>query len=94
MSWLSVFLPSLFTSDSAGPPTMREYMQAKYSGPRIGVQPAPFPEALISRLTILATGCKKHPAYRAIRQPRTPCSRCADMWAASRALASNGSSEG
>lgn len=47
---------------------------------------SPYRDAQIARFSLLAEGCKRHPAYRAIRQPRTSCSRCADMWGASRAM--------
>jgi hypothetical protein len=44
------------------------------------------PGAHLYKFIMLANGCKKHPAYRAIRQPRTHCSRCADMWAARQSM--------
>ena len=40
----------------------------------------------IELLTILAEGCKKHPAYRARRTPSVECVPCAEMWEARVAL--------
>jgi hypothetical protein len=40
----------------------------------------------IELLTILAEGCKKHPAYRARRRPGVECVPCAEMWEARAAL--------
>ena len=40
----------------------------------------------IELLTILAEGCKKHPAYRARRRPSVECVPCAQMWEARAAL--------
>ena len=40
----------------------------------------------IELLTILAEGCKKHPAYRARRRPSVECVPCAEMWEARVAL--------
>ena len=40
----------------------------------------------IELLTILAEGCKKHPAYRARRRPSVECAPCAEMWEARAAL--------
>ena len=40
----------------------------------------------IELLTILAEGCKKHPAYRARRRPKVECVPCAQMWEARAAL--------
>ena len=40
----------------------------------------------IELLTILATGCKKHPAYRAIRPATGNCEPCVVMWKASQTL--------
>ena len=40
----------------------------------------------IELLTILAEGCKKHPAYRARRRPSVECVPCAEMWETRAAL--------
>ena len=36
----------------------------------------------IELLTILVDGCKKHPAYRAIRPATGRCNPCVKMWEA------------
>ena len=36
----------------------------------------------IKLLTILAKGCKKHPAYRAIRKATERCKECVIVWKA------------
>jgi len=40
------------------------------------------PERRIELLTLLANGCKKHPAYRAIRPATGRCAPCQIMWQA------------
>jgi len=40
----------------------------------------------VELLKILAEGCKKHPAYRAIRPATGRCEPCVKMWEARRAL--------
>jgi hypothetical protein len=47
---------------------------------------SPGVHAHLVRLTLLAEGCKRHPAYRAIKRPRTDCARCNDMYAAAKAM--------
>ena len=37
-------------------------------------------EKRIELLTILVDGCKKHPAYRAIRPATGRCKPCVEMW--------------
>ena len=37
---------------------------------------------LIELLKILAKGCKKHPAYRAIRKATERCEECVFVWQA------------
>ena len=39
-------------------------------------------EKRIELLTILVVGCKKHPAYRAIRPATGRCKPCIEMWEA------------
>ena len=40
----------------------------------------------IELLTILAVGCKKHPAYRALRPATGMCKPCVRMWQARQKL--------
>jgi len=40
----------------------------------------------VELLKILAEGCKKHPAYRAIRPATGRCEPCVKMWEARRVL--------
>jgi len=40
----------------------------------------------VELLKILAEGCKKHPAYRAIRPATGRCEPCVKMWKARRVL--------
>jgi hypothetical protein len=37
---------------------------------------------LVLLLSTLANGCKKHPAYRAIRPATGKCDQCTQLWAA------------
>ena len=37
-------------------------------------------EKQIELLTILVNGCKKHPAYRALRSATGKCDPCLKMW--------------
>ena len=37
-------------------------------------------EKQVKLLSILVDGCKKHPAYRAIRPATGRCKPCVDMW--------------
>jgi len=37
-------------------------------------------------LEILVDGCKKHPAYRAKREPKADCDMCRKMWRARKQL--------
>ena len=39
-------------------------------------------QRLIDLLKILAKGCKKHPAYRAVRQATERCEECVVVWQA------------
>ena len=39
-------------------------------------------EKQVKLLSILVDGCKKHPAYRAIRPATGRCKPCVDMWQA------------
>jgi len=39
-------------------------------------------ESQVGLLKILADGCKKHPAYRAIRPATGNCEPCVKMWEA------------
>jgi len=39
-------------------------------------------DELVLLLSTLADGCKKHPAYRAIRPATGKCDRCTQLWAA------------
>jgi hypothetical protein len=39
-------------------------------------------QKLIKLLKILAKGCKKHPAYRAIRKATERCEECVFVWQA------------
>ena len=39
-------------------------------------------QRLIDLLKILAKGCKKHPAYRAIRKATEQCEECVVVWQA------------
>jgi len=39
-------------------------------------------QRLIELLKILAKGCKKHPAYRAIRKATEQCEECVVVWQA------------
>ena len=39
-------------------------------------------QRLIDLLKILAKGCKKHPAYRAIRKATERCDECVVVWQA------------
>jgi|TARA_B110000090_G_scaffold93760_1_gene105879 hypothetical protein len=39
-------------------------------------------QRLIDLLKILAKGCKKHPAYRAIRKATERCEECVVVWQA------------
>jgi len=41
-------------------------------------------EKQVMLLNILVDGCKKHPAYRAIRPATGRCKPCVDMWQARR----------
>ena len=41
-------------------------------------------EKQVKLLNILDDGCKKHPAYRAIRPATSPCKPRVDMWQARR----------
>ena len=40
----------------------------------------------IELLSILVDGCKKHPAYRAIRPATNHCKPCVEMWQAIKEL--------
>ena len=39
-------------------------------------------EKQIELLEILAKGCKKHPAYKAIRKASEKCEECVNVWQA------------
>ena len=39
-------------------------------------------QRLIDLLKILAKGCKKHPAYRAVRKATERCEECVVVWQA------------
>ena len=39
-------------------------------------------EKQVDLLTVLVNGCKKHPAYRAIRPATGNCASCVKMWQA------------
>ena len=39
-------------------------------------------EKQVDLLTVLVNGCKKHPAYRAIRPATGNCAPCVKMWQA------------
>jgi hypothetical protein len=43
-------------------------------------------EKQIELLSILVDGCKKHPAYRAIRPATGHCKPCVEMWQARQGL--------
>ena len=43
-------------------------------------------EKQIELLSILANGCKEHPAYRAIRPATGRCQPCVEMWQARQKL--------
>jgi len=43
-------------------------------------------EKQVELLSILADGCKKHPAYRAIRPATGRCQPCVEMWQARQKL--------
>ena len=43
-------------------------------------------EKQVKLLSILVDGCKKHPAYRAIRLATGRCKPCVDMWQARQEL--------
>ena len=43
-------------------------------------------EKQVKLLSILVDGCKKHPAYRAIRPATGRCKPCVDMWQARQEL--------
>ena len=43
-------------------------------------------EKQVKLLSILVDGCKKHPAYRAIRLATGRCKPCVDMWQARQGL--------
>ena len=60
-----------------------------HRGPRISqrrfwaeVDPMVTRDLEIKLLTILADGCKKHPAYRALRPATGRCEPCVRMWQA------------
>jgi hypothetical protein len=43
-------------------------------------------EKQVKLLSVLVDGCKKHPAYRAIRPTTDRCKPCVDMWQARQEL--------
>ena len=43
-------------------------------------------EKQVELLSVLVDGCKKHPAYRAIRPATGRCKPCVDMWQARQEL--------
>ena len=43
-------------------------------------------EKQVELLNVLVNGCKKHPAYRAIRPATGRCRPCVDMWQARQEL--------
>ena len=43
-------------------------------------------EKQVELLSILVDGCKKHPAYRAIRPATGNCKPCVEMWQARQEL--------
>ena len=43
-------------------------------------------EKQVKLLSVLVDGCKKHPAYRAIRPATGRCKPCVDMWQARQEL--------
>ena len=43
-------------------------------------------EKQVKFLSVLVDGCKKHPAYRAIRPATGRCKPCVDMWQARQEL--------
>ena len=43
-------------------------------------------EKQVALLRILVDGCKKHPAYRAIRPATSRCKPCVEMWQARQEL--------
>ena len=43
-------------------------------------------EKQVKLLSVLVDGCKKHPAYRAIRPATGRCKPCVDMWQAKQEL--------
>jgi len=43
-------------------------------------------EKQVRLLSILVDGCRKHPAYRAIRPSTGRCQPCVDMWQARQEL--------
>ena len=43
-------------------------------------------EKQVELLSVLVDGCKKHPAYRAIRPAAGRCKSCVDMWQARQEL--------
>ena len=43
-------------------------------------------EKPVELLSILVDGCKKHPAYRAIRPATGHCKPCVEMWQAKQEL--------
>ena len=43
-------------------------------------------EKQVKLLSILVDGCKKHPAYRAVRPATGRCQPCVDMWQARQEL--------
>ena len=43
-------------------------------------------EKQVELLSILADGCKKHPAYRAIRPATGRCQPCVEIWQARQKL--------
>ena len=43
-------------------------------------------EKQVELLSVLVDGCKKHPAYRAIRPATGRCKPCVEMWQARQAL--------
>ena len=43
-------------------------------------------QRIIGHLLMLGDGCKKHPAYRAIKKPIADCKTCQAVWGSQRSL--------
>ena len=82
ISMLPAFAPVFFTSESNPPSILAS--RVKF----VEYQPMDV-ESLkkqVQLMRILVAGCKKHPAYRAIRPATGNCEPCVKMWEARQEL--------